>query len=66
MHIVKFLESEIGWGGEIWFVGYDTLKDAMEAVQLCNKGLSRTTTPNNYIVAEYYDEMDSVPKGYKV
>ena len=67
MHIVKYTESEAGWGGEVWFVSKGTREEALEAVQDCNKDYDRSKpTPSYYIIASYEGEMSSVPRGYKI
>lgn len=65
MHIVKFRESEAGWGGEVWFKGFDTFEQAQAAVDRCNKDLPDDHVPDFYICAYYEGEKDSVPEGYK-
>ena len=65
-HIVKFYESELGWGGEIWYKRYHTREEALEAVKKSNKDLP-DETPDYYIIASYegVDEVNN-PKYDKV
>lgn len=65
MHVVKFTESERGWGGEVWHQSFDTKDAAEEAVFKCNKDLPKET-PNYYIVAKYIGELHELPKDYKI
>lgn len=60
-HVVKYFESERGWGGEIWYVGYDTEQEADQAVDKCNRDLPEGYVPDYYIVATYEGLMEKVP-----
>lgn len=64
-HIVEFRESERGWGGEIWYSGFDTLEEAKERIAECNKDLPTDRVPDYYIVATYAGVAETVPTGYK-
>lgn len=64
-HVVQFTEFERGWGGEVWFTGYDREEDALIEVRECNKDLP-AMTPDYYIIAKYLGTMETVPKGYKI
>lgn len=67
MHVVKYTESEAGWGGEVWFASFNTYTKALEAVKECNIGYdSSKPTPSYYILASYEGEMTSLPNGYKI
>lgn len=63
-HVVKYIESERGWGGEIWHRGFDTKEEADAAIADCNKDLPEET-PDYYIVAQYLGEMAEIPGDYK-
>lgn len=65
MHVVKFRESERGWGGEVWHQKFDTKEEAEAAVFKCNKDLPEET-PSYYIVATYIGELQELPKNYKI
>ena len=65
MHVVKYTESERGWGGEVWFNSYETELDAKLAVTKCNKDLPESYVPEYYIIAEYIGERTVLPEGYK-
>lgn len=66
MHIVKFTESERGWGGEVWFNAYETMREAQLTIEECNKDYdSSKPTPSYYIIASYHGEGEEAPKGYK-
>lgn len=60
-HVVKYFESERGWGGETWYVGYDTEKEADRAVDECNRDLPAGPAPDYYIVATYEGSMEKIP-----
>lgn len=64
-HIVKFTESERGWGGEVWYNAYNSEEEAMKEVKECNKDLP-TMTPDYYIIAHYEGVSDTIPRGYKI
>lgn len=51
-HIVKYYESERGWGGEIWYRRFPDLMSALLAIEDCNKD-NPATAPDYYIVASY-------------
>lgn len=57
-YIVKYYESERGWGGETWYRRFSTKEEAEEAIVDCNKDLPKDT-PDYYIVASYVG-VDSV------
>lgn len=62
-YIVKYTESERGWGGEIWYRRFIDKEAALEAVYDCNKDLPSTHTPDYYIQAEYIGiDEDNNPK----
>lgn len=65
-YVVKYTESERGWGGEVWYTPYPTEKLAKADVKKCNKDLPEDT-PDYYIIAEYVGEMEEkdIPKGFK-
>lgn len=63
-HIVKYTESERGWGGEVWYRDFDNKEVALNEIKEVNADLP-TTTPDYYILAEYVGEMLNLPKGYK-
>ncbi|EJB4242347.1 hypothetical protein MT068_001419 [Salmonella enterica] len=65
MHIVKYTESERGWGGEIWYNSFDSEEEARMEVRDVNGRLPKDHVPDYYIQAEYMGEMDTIPKGYK-
>lgn len=66
-HVVKFTESERGWGGEVWFNTYRSESEAMDVVRDCNKNYDGDLpTPDYYIIANYLGVMDVIPKGYKI
>lgn len=64
-HIVKFRESESGWGSETWFRGYDTEEEAKAAEKLVNDKNTAKTAPPIYTTAHYEGVSDTVPEGYK-
>ncbi|ACB97510.1 hypothetical protein AGC_0067 [Escherichia phage Eps7] len=64
-HIVKYTESERGWGGEIWYRGFDSEEEARAEVHDTNKNLPKDHVPDYYIQAEYIGVKDKVPEGYK-
>lgn len=64
-HIVKFTESERGWGGQVSFIGYDTMEEAKDIVAEQNKDLPTDHVPDYYCFAEYEGEADTVPESYK-
>lgn len=66
MHIVKYTESERGWGGEVWYTEFSTKELADESVTDYNKDLPTSYVPDYYIKAEYIGEMTELPKGYKL
>jgi hypothetical protein len=63
-HIVKYTESERGWGGEVWYRDLGNKEVALNEVKEVNADLP-TKTPDYYIQAEYIGEMDEIPKGYR-
>lgn len=66
-HVVKYTESERGWGGEIWYQGFDTEDQAIDAITSCNKDNPESYVPDYYICAEYVGVTDKeIPKGYKI
>lgn len=64
-HIVKYRESERGWGGEIWYSGFTTKEEAQKAVADCNDKLPTDYVPDYYICASYEGELASIPRGSK-
>ncbi|AKO61405.1 hypothetical protein [Salmonella phage vB_SalS_ABTNLsp9] len=64
-HIVKYTESERGWGGEIWYRGFDSEEEARAEVHDTNKNLPKDHVPDYYIQAKYDGVKDKVPEGYK-
>ena len=64
-HIVQYRESERGWGGEVWFRGFDTKEDAEKEVLDTNKDLP-DEVPDYYIKATYMGVMVDIPKSYKI
>lgn len=64
-HIVKYTESERGWGGEVWFRGFDTKEEAEEEIFDTNKNLP-DEVPDYYIMATYEGEQEKVPEGFKI
>ncbi|WLW41133.1 hypothetical protein LPEKDOOE_00028 [Salmonella phage KKP 3953] len=65
-HIVRYTERERGWGGEIWYRGFDFSKEeAITEVNSTNKHLPSNYVPDYYIQAEYIGVKDKVPEGYK-
>lgn len=61
-HIVKYYESERGWGGEIWYRRFDTKEKALEAIKDCNGSLpTGNIAPDYYIKASYegFDESNN-------
>ena len=51
-YVVKFTESERGWGGEVWYNRYSSEVEALKAVEDCNKDLP-DQAPDYYIIADY-------------
>jgi hypothetical protein len=64
-HVVKYTESERGWGGEVWYRGFNTKDEAIAEVEDTNKDLPEVGVPEFYIIANYHAKLPSVPKGYK-
>lgn len=62
--VVKYTESERGWGGEVWYTAFETELEAFDAIEECNKDLPKET-PGYYIIASYEGKMEVLPKGYK-
>jgi hypothetical protein len=53
-HIVKYRESESGWGGETWYRPFDTMEEAAAAIQECNEPYRDIKfAPDYYIIASY-------------
>ena len=63
-HIVEYRFSERGWGGEIWYKGFDTIVEAKEEINKINSKNTSKVVPNTYTVASYYGVAEVVPKGY--
>jgi len=51
-HIVRYYESERGWGGEIWYRRFSTKEEALGEVEDCNNRLP-DECPDYYIFASY-------------
>lgn len=65
-HVVKYTESELGWGGEVWYVAHDSQHSAIRAVEECLDKLPKNQViPDYYVVAEYIGVWPSAPVGYK-
>lgn len=65
-HVVKYRDSERGWGGEVWFTTYPTKEAAETAViEIDQRYGGKTIVPDYYMVAEYMGDIAEVPKGYK-
>ena len=53
-HIVKYVESERGWGGEIWYRPFNTKAEADAAIFECNEPYKDIKhAPDYYIIASY-------------
>lgn len=65
MFVVKYTESERGWGGEVWYRSFDTESEAKEEVLNTNRTLPKNGVPDYYIMAQYIGECNSLPEGYK-
>lgn len=66
-HVVKYRDSERGWGSETWYTPYDSYEEALEKVNSCNAKNSKSEVPDYYIQAEYIGILheDEIPEGYK-
>ncbi|SOK58751.1 Phage protein [Yersinia phage fHe-Yen9-04] len=64
VHVIKYTESERGWGGEVWYREFSTEQEAKGEVFNTNKDLPKAV-PDWYIAAEYIGEMEKSPEGYK-
>ena len=57
MYKVRYIESEAGWGSDIWITEYKTEKEALEMVKKTNDYYgNKSRTPSYYILAEYLGE----------
>lgn len=63
-HIVEYRFSERGWGGDVWYNGFNTIEEAKEEVNNINSKNTSKVVPNTYTVASYCGVKDVVPKGY--
>ena len=61
--VVKFRESERGWGSDTCTVWYKSLEDAQKAVRKVNKNNPTTYVPDYYICA---DEPVKFTEFYKI
>ena len=64
-HIVKYRESERGWGGEVWYIEFDNKDAALKSVEECNSNCPVDYVHDFYIVAEYIGELSKTPSDYK-
>lgn len=65
-HIVKYTESERGYGGEVWYDSHTSHLSAVRAVEECLDKLPKNEViPDYYVLAEYIGEWATVPVGYK-
>lgn len=53
-HMVKFIESERGWGGEVWYIPFDDKESAMARVNECNADNPTSHVPDYYNQANYH------------
>lgn len=52
-YIVRFTESECGWGTDTWDSEYSTEKEAREAAEEVNSKNTAKIVPNIYTTAQY-------------
>lgn len=57
-HIVKYFESERGWGGEIWYRRFKTEEEANEAIKDCNASLPPGNIAPDYYIQASYEGVD--------
>lgn len=57
-HLVKFYESERGWGGEIWYRRFTTKEEAEKAIEDCNKHLPEGNIAPDYYIKASYEGVD--------
>lgn len=60
--VVKYYESERGWGSSTWYTGFKSPEEAKSAVLKTNERNTESRAPDYYITATYMGEMDEVPK----
>jgi hypothetical protein len=61
--VVKFRESESGWGSDTWTIWYDSLEEARKDVRDVNKKNPVGRVPDYYICA---DEPVKFTEFYKI
>lgn len=66
-HIVKYRESELGWGGEVRYRHreFDNKDAALKSVEECNSNCPDDYVHDFYITAEYIGELSKTPSDYK-
>ncbi len=64
-YVVRYRDSERGWGSETWFRGFDSENEAKEAVRDTNARNTASTAPDYYIQAYYEGFMKTIPEGFK-
>lgn len=65
MHVVKYYESERGWGSETYYRSFETEQEARLAVHEVNSKNTAKEAPDFYVVASYEGIKDKLPTGYK-
>lgn len=64
LHIVENRYSERGWGGDVFFKGFETKKEADDYIKEINSENTSLVVPDTYTVASYKGAMPVIPQGY--
>lgn len=64
-YVVRYRDSERGWGSETWFRGFNSEREAKNAVRETNARNTASSAPDYYIMAYYEGFLDKIPEGFK-